>query len=346
LFGLGRFRLTGLFLVIASLTFVGVAYAINISSANSEEKRIISTTTEQSVKDAKVIAGAVAQLLEQPGSAALILPAGAAGSSSSADFGKFLSDSKIVRLNLYSPEGRFVWSSTLDRTDIDVYQQPIFSMTANGAIASGLIRDFAVTPPGEERYYADVVETFIPFMDSTTGLQAAVLGVTRDVTYELTERIAQTRAATFRSTMISLGIGFFVLLIAVLLADIHLWNKGVGAIEHERKLASTKIDFMNRELEQANEERTSFLSTVSHELKTPLTSMIAFTDILAKHQDGDLKDKNLEHLGIVKKNGKRLQTLINDLLDYSKLESGVAALQREEFEMDDLVVLPIEVVYM
>ena len=335
--GVGRFRLTGLFLVVASLTFLGVAISINISSAKSEEERIIASTTEQSVKDAKVIAGVITGLLEGTGNSSLILPSSATGNSSSVDIGEFLIDSNIVRLSLYRPTGSFIWSSTFERADIDVHQTPIFQNSARGTITSGLIRGFIVSPPGEQPYSADVVETFIPLIDAVNGVPVSVLGVTRDVTYELTERIGQTRAATFRSTMTSLSIGFVVLLAAVLLADIHLRKQRVKAIEHERKLASTKLDLVNRELEQTNEERTKFLSTVSHELKTPLTSMMAFTDMLVKHQEGARKDKNLRHLGIIKKSGKNLQTLINDLLDFSRLESGGTNNQREEFEMDEVV---------
>ena len=335
--GVGRFRLTGLFLVVASLTFLGVAISISISSAKSEEERIIASTTEQSVKDAKVIAGVITGLLEGTGNSSLVLPSSATGNSSSVDIGEFLSDSNIVRLSLYRPTGSFIWSSTFERADIDVHQTPIFQNSARGTITSGLIRGFVVSPPGEQPYSADVVETFIPLIDAVNGVPVSVLGVTRDVTYELTERIGQTRAATFRSTMTSLSIGFIVLLAAVLLADIHLRKQRVKAIEHERKLASTKLDLVNREVEQINEERTKFLSTVSHELKTPLTSMMAFTDILVKHQEGARKDKNLKHLGIIKKSGKNLQTLINDLLDFSRLDSGGTNNQREEFEMDEVI---------
>jgi len=137
--------------------------------------------------------------------------------------------------------------------------------------------------------------------------------------------------------MTSLSIGFVVLLFAVLLADVHLRNQRLKAIEDERKLAAIKLDFVNREVEQVNEERTKFLSTVSHELKTPLTSMMAFADILVKHQEGDRKDKNLKHLGIIQKSGKNLRTLIDDLLDFSRVESGSANISREEFDMEEVV---------
>ena len=179
-------------------------------------------------------------------------------------------------------------------------------------------------------------------MDAQRGLPAVVLGVTSNVTIELDEGIGQSRSVIFRSTMISLGMGFTVLLGAVLVVDIRLWRHRVNAIQHKRQLAaqdlsSTRLDFVNHELQQINEERTKFISTVSHELKTPLTSIIAFTDILSRNQGGEKKGRNLDQLGIVKKSGQHLLTLINDLLDYSRLESGEVKIEREEFEIQEVI---------
>ena len=341
LFGMGKFRLTGLFLVIAGLTFLGVAFAINLSASKSEEKRIIASTTEHSVEKAMGIAGVVSELLKD-GSQSTQGFGASSTAQSSIDISEILNESNIVRLTLYSPDGDFIWSSTYDFSDVNMHQMPIFGATSDGTIASGLIRGVKMSPPGGRQYRADVVETFIPFTDSESGLPAVVLGVTSDVTGELAEGIGQTRSMIFRSTMISLGLGFAVLLAAVLVVDIRLWNHRVAVIEHERQLAaqelsSTRLDLVNRELQQINEERTNFIATVSHELKTPLTSIIAFTDILSRHQGGSKKARNIEQLGIVQRSGSHLLTLINDLLDHSGFESGEVKIEREEFAMAEIV---------
>lgn len=337
---MGKFRLTGLFLIIAGLTFSGVALAINFSTSKSEEKRVVEFATERSVKQAMGVAEVVSDLLKDSETAGLSKITGAGNSSEY--IADLLNESNIVRLNLYSPDGKFIWSSTYSRDNVDLFQRPIFEGTVDGTISSGLIRNFVVAPPGGQKYHADVVETFIPFMDAERGRPAVVLGVTSDVTNELANGIGQSRSVIFRSTMVSLGLGFTVLLGAVLFVDVRLWRHRVEAIEHERQLASrelssTKLDLVNRELQQINEERTKFISTVSHELKTPLTSIIAFTDILSKHQGGEKEERNIKQLDIVKKSGQHLLTLINDLLDYSRLESGEVKIDREEFDMGELV---------
>ena len=338
---MGKFRLTALFLVIAGFTFLGVAIAINFSTSKSEEKRVIAAATEQSVQQAMGIAEVVSDLLKEGGVSSDALSSKTTGPSA-IDIGEILSKSNVIRLNLYAPNGNFIWSSTYDRSDVNIRQLTIFEDASDGTIASGLVRDTTISPPGRQKYQADVVETFIPFMDAKSGVPAVVLGVTSDVTAELAEGIGQSRSVIFRSTMISLGLGFAVLLVAVLIVDLHLWKHRVKAIEHERRLASqeltsTKLDLVNRELQQINEERTKFIATVSHELKTPLTSIIAFTDILSRNQDGSNKDRNTEHLAIVKKSGGHLLTLINDLLEYSQLDSGEVKLNREEFAMTEII---------
>ena len=341
LFGVAKFRMTGLFLVVASLTFIAVAIAINYSTSRTEESQVIDSTTDEAVAQAMEIAEVVSDLLTDASSAANLLPIGGTSESSIA-IGEMLNGSNIVRLNLYSPTGEFVWSSTFIQNDIDLEQSPIFSKVSDGSIASGLLRSYEVSPPYGKTYNADVVETFIPFIDGSSADTVVVLGVTSDVTEKLALGIGQTRSPIIRSTLTSLTVGFLVLLATVLAADIRLWKQRMKSVEHERKLASqalatTKLDSVNRELQQINEERTKFLSTVSHELKTPLTSIIAFTDILSRNQSGEKEERNLHQLDIVKNNGNHLLNLINDLLDYSKIESGGVLLEKEQVELESVI---------
>ncbi len=68
--------------------------------------------------------------------------------------------------------------------------------------------------------------------------------------------------------------------------------------------------------------KTEFVSTVSHELRTPLTSIKGYVDLLLEQEAGSINQTQREFLRIVKQNNDRLVTLINDLLDISKIESG------------------------
>jgi signal transduction histidine kinase len=103
---------------------------------------------------------------------------------------------------------------------------------------------------------------------------------------------------------------------------------------HETKLV---LDAENTELQRLNEAKIQFLSTVSHELRTPLTSMLAFASLLKRNKDDNLTEKNLRQLDIIDRNGRRLNVLIQDLLDVSRMDMGNLALEPSEFDMVETV---------
>lgn len=105
----------------------------------------------------------------------------------------------------------------------------------------------------------------------------------------------------------------------------------------EEREARARLDAENLELQRINEMKIQFLSMVSHELRTPLTSMMAFTDILKSNKRGNLDDKDIDRLEVIRRNGRRLSLLIGDLLDVSRIESGALKLDISEFEMNQMV---------
>jgi signal transduction histidine kinase len=84
-------------------------------------------------------------------------------------------------------------------------------------------------------------------------------------------------------------------------------------------------------------ERAKLLSWVSHELKSPLTAIVAFADILAHNKEKTLTARQLEHLHIIQRNSQRLQGLVNDLLDLTRLQTGNLSLRPSLFDAADLV---------
>lgn len=89
-----------------------------------------------------------------------------------------------------------------------------------------------------------------------------------------------------------------------------------------------------REIAQMKNE---FVSTVSHELRTPLTSIKGYVDLILDGETGEINEIQREFLGIVKQNSDRLVSLINDMLDISRIESGRIHLKIEPLDMGDLV---------
>lgn len=96
------------------------------------------------------------------------------------------------------------------------------------------------------------------------------------------------------------------------------------------------------EIRELDRLKSQFLANMSHELRTPLNSIIGFSRVILKGIDGPLTDTQKTDLEAIYNSGQHLLTLINDILDLSKIEAGKMELQREEVSMSDLInsVLP------
>jgi signal transduction histidine kinase/DNA-binding response OmpR family regulator/CHASE3 domain sensor protein len=92
------------------------------------------------------------------------------------------------------------------------------------------------------------------------------------------------------------------------------------------------IQLKNAELERANRMKSEFLANMSHELRTPLNAVIGFSEILKDGMVGDLTGEQVEYITDIFNSGKHLLSLINDILDLSKVESGHSPLDLEPVE--------------
>jgi signal transduction histidine kinase/DNA-binding response OmpR family regulator len=90
------------------------------------------------------------------------------------------------------------------------------------------------------------------------------------------------------------------------------------------------------EAERASKFKDQFLSTMSHELRTPLNAVLGFSDLLADKRCGELNERQRRYVSHITAGGKHLLTLINDILDLSKIEAG-----RLELSCEDLSVANI-----
>lgn len=102
---------------------------------------------------------------------------------------------------------------------------------------------------------------------------------------------------------------------------------------------NAELEEANRELQRASEAKSQILSTVTHELKTPLTSIVGYIDQMLAHRDkvGQLNERQERYLERVKTNSRRLQNLIDDLLDISRIEAGGLNLNLVELEVQPAV---------
>ena len=111
---------------------------------------------------------------------------------------------------------------------------------------------------------------------------------------------------------------------------------GIGRDITERKRIEAELAAKNEELKQASHLKSEFLATMSHELRTPLTGILGFSSILQQQLYGNLNPKQLEYSHKIYQSGQHLLSLINDLLDLSKIEAGQMILDIHSIVVEDL----------
>ncbi|MCM3517037.1 ATP-binding protein [Nocardioides sp. P86] len=106
------------------------------------------------------------------------------------------------------------------------------------------------------------------------------------------------------------------------------------ALEHERQAVSR--------LSELDRIKTDFVASISHELRTPMTSVLGFTQVLDSEAAGPLSEEQHALLGRVDRNGRRLLRLIENLLDLSRIESGAISMARERLDVHRVVLSAME----
>jgi signal transduction histidine kinase len=89
----------------------------------------------------------------------------------------------------------------------------------------------------------------------------------------------------------------------------------------------------SEQLEAASRHKSEFLANMSHELRTPLNAIIGFSEVLMQRMFGELNTKQEEYLKDIYESGRHLLSLINDILDLSKIEAGRMELELTEFDL-------------
>ncbi len=190
----------------------------------------------------------------------------------------------------------------------------------------------AVDVPDEPEGRRELVTALVSLVTLLTGIAAAVAwAVARDVRVDVEELGLRVREIASRERARE-GRAQDMVPVGSLDEVAELASAFNGLVERFAAAEKGYADTLAR-IEEIDRERTAFLATVSHELRSPLNAILGFADILLSEVDGPLEGEAREEVAVIKQSGLHLLALINDILDLSALASQQLALTREPADL-------------
>jgi signal transduction histidine kinase len=165
-------------------------------------------------------------------------------------------------------------------------------------------------------------------MDS---IRALVDSISAEETTQLQARSVQERRSLRRAAAL-IGLSFFAAVTLGLAAALFV-SRDIG----RRLRAEEEARHAKEVAEAASRAKSEFLAMMSHELRTPLNSVIGFSNVLLRNRTGNLRERDLLYLQRIRAGGQHLLSLINEVLDLSKIEAGRMQVERTPVLLDALI---------
>ncbi|MBQ9117892.1 MAG: HAMP domain-containing histidine kinase [Clostridia bacterium] len=250
---------------------------------------------------------------------------------------RHLSATYGVNVTVLDGEGRVLYSSALEA---DSFVSDVAKIKAELGEGTEVDRDFSVYQQGNDGVYVCRLE------DAQTGANA-YLYVTKDVSYmgivlgEMSIRILFSALFVFVLAFVVAAIvsGFITKPIDEMKDKAKLLARGDFSVnfhgkDYGREMAelAESLNFARDELSKTDGMQKELIANVSHDFKTPLTMIKAYASMIVEIS-GEDKKKREKHATVIIEEADRLTSLVGDLLDLSKLQSGIAALSKEEFDL-------------
>jgi len=249
----------------------------------------------------------------------------------------------VIYAMVTGPQGKI-----LAHTDVS-----LLGTIANDAIAiKASSSNELVTQSYVSKEKQNILDIALPIFTNQKKMGIARIGFSRDTLHKIVEEtLRKTRNRIFGVAIVVLIIGFIgaIILAQMMTKPIKQMAKGaelIGqgkldteiSVKGKDELGSLARDLnkMSRQLKEIDQMKSDFVTSVTHELRSPLTSLTMYIDLFLKGGAGELNDKAKKFLTIMERSNNRLSRFIDDLLDMAKIERG-----KMEIKKEPLGILPI-----
>lgn len=205
----------------------------------------------------------------------------------------------------------------------------------------------------DARAVSDAVLGLLPLMDSLVAdptllpeIRAEILEQARAINQASGRLMVSTNAATNAIRVaerdhaletywrIGAAVAAFSLVLVLIVSLLAIQLTFISHTGHEIERLSLQNAMEAERAQAANRAKSIFLATMSHEIRTPLNGIIGMADVL---ETTHLSPEQSAHLDVIRQSGDMLLDVINDILDYSKLEAGVISVEPRKFALPELM---------
>ncbi|HEY5389749.1 MAG TPA: ATP-binding protein [Solirubrobacteraceae bacterium] len=168
------------------------------------------------------------------------------------------------------------------------------------------------------------VEVYQPLLQGPTQRRIGVLEL-----YLPYAPIAHDVAASLNRLYVGLGVGLALLYIALLVITLSV-SRGLRRQLALNAVANAELAVARDEAVEASNMKSAFLANISHELRTPMNGVLGMNELLL---DTDLDDSQAAYAQQIARSGEQMMSIVNDVLDIARMESGQLALEERDFEL-------------
>jgi len=229
---------------------------------------------------------------------------------------------QVYALNIFDPQGLVLYSTERQRIGAKMLMNKGVELAAAGEEVSAIVRRGSFNRFDRVIENRDMIESYLPLLNES-GDVIGVFEIHSDISVFF-ERLRETQRTVVIGISLALLFLYSLLLIWFWRSDQQLFA-GLAPSRSSRRRGN--------ESATVSRAKSEFVATISHEIRTPLNAVLGMTDLLNLT---NLTQKQREYIHTIQSSGDMLISLIDNLLDYSHLESGDLELQKGEFDVMDL----------